>query len=402
MTVTIDGTGLIQGGSSKFPQFSCDKIANASKQWSKHAENVKKKHSIIIPQQLDVITSGDFVLIYPEWIYKGFSNSPLPGSGGITREWAGTDRSFKITVKSDEYPYSIVNNNYVVILSKKNNKSEIMTIADKDGIYLAQVNAVNNPKYTAAQSMKNYLYYTKIGTLYYIDYTGGNLTQDIDSKSDTTTSFTCLKISDIYKNPMMTIATVCNALAELDHTYSFKIYNTTKFTFYFSLTNHEQFLPLLFTSSAKYENVFTPKYFYQTTSEYKYPLYGANNNTWAQTIDFTKSATDSVSIQYIQYYDAKKYYANCVLKPSNNPVNVNLDNILDTSSSSGSSGSTIWIIFAIVAAIIIIIIIITTAVKKSHNHNIKGVSKYKNNKSISKYKPKYKNNNKNIQKYFRN
>ena len=138
MTLKITGTAV--DGKTKYT-FTCSTLNNAKKEWSTFREKQKKK-KIILPAALDIVYSGDLVLIYPEWTFMGFANSPQPASGGFEQFYAGTDRSYPIHVTSDEYAHSIINDDTVVILSKQ---PYTPTIIDTDGFNLAKIGVTDTP-----------------------------------------------------------------------------------------------------------------------------------------------------------------------------------------------------------------------------------------------------------------
>lgn len=354
MTITITGTAV--DGTTKYT-FTGTSLSKAKKEWTKFRDKQKAK-GIIIPTALDIVYSGYLVLIYPEWQYPGYSNAPLPGSGGIKSENGGTDRSYVITVTSDEYKYSIINNNYVVVLGKSSYKPVVTS--SLSAFYIAKVGYVERSDISSGafyQSLANYMLYREDANKIYA------VTASPNHNYDTDTTFQLEKICNIYNNTGYTIALIMNHLASLSQKYSFTINSATSFTFHFSMNGKPTFIPIIFTKTPKYANVFTPKYFDGKLSYYRYAL-KSYNNTWSQTIDLNKPYTeDKVVMNYSVYYDRNKWYTTSVFVPSEDPVDISRLKIegdtQTTTKSSNIFAIIIWIIVAIIAFVFILIIVVS-------------------------------------------
>ena len=257
--------------------------------------NTVKKNNVYIPNKLNVVYYGDFVIICPN--YQFGKNRIVPGNGGFKHSTEGI--IVKITVTSTEYPISIINNDYVVILSKTEYTPKIV---DTDKIYLSKV------------------YFTppeKDVTFYHVMYTG-KYKENLDAIHD------IVEISDIYDNTAYTIAKICNKLAEINRTFSFDIISGTSFTFYFSFNYRahygNKYIPMLFTKNKKYKNMFTVDYFDKYFNYYPRKFNGEDHNTFAQTIDFTTTA-DTATISVLDY-ETSKLVRNCVFSPLESPYKI--------------------------------------------------------------------------------
>ena len=257
--------------------------------------NTVKKNNVYIPNKLNVVYYGDFVIICPN--YQFGKNRTVPGNGGFKPASDGI--IVKITVTSTEFPISIINNNYVVILSKTEYTPKIV---DTDKIYLSKV------------------YFTppeKDVTFYHVMYTG-KYKENLDAIHD------IVEISDIYDNTAYTIAKICNKLAEINRTFSFDIISGTSFTFYFSFNYRahygNKYIPMLFTKNKKYKNMFTVDYFDKYFNYYPRKFNGEDHNTFAQTIDFTTTA-DTATISVLDY-ETSKLVRNCVFSPLESPYKI--------------------------------------------------------------------------------
>ena len=248
-----------------------------------------KKNNVYIPNKLNVVYYGDFVIICPN--YQFGKNRIVPGNGGFKHSTEGI--IVKITVTSTEYPISIINNDYVVILSKTEYTPKIV---DTDKIYLSKV------------------YFTppeKDVTFYHVMYTG-KYKENLDAIHD------IVEISDIYDNTAYTIAKICNKLAEINNTFSFDVLSGTSFTFHFSINFKPEYLPILFTKSNKYKNMFTVDYldryfnYYAGGFDWWY-------STFSQTIDFTTTADTVTITKRVYYADGSKDNSQVVFSPSKSP-----------------------------------------------------------------------------------
>ena len=105
--------------------------------------NIVTKNKYSLPEKMNVVYYGDFVILCPNYTWG--KNKIVPGNGGIymyTQNFNGPI-TVKITVTSTEFPISIINNNYVVILSKTEYTPKIV---DTEKIYLSKVSLTPDPK----------------------------------------------------------------------------------------------------------------------------------------------------------------------------------------------------------------------------------------------------------------
>lgn len=356
MTLKITGTAV--DGKTKYT-FTCSTLNNAKKEWSTFREKQKKKN-IILPPALDIVYSGDLVLIYPEWTFMGFANSPQPASAGFEQYYAGTNRSYPIHVTSDEYTYSIINDNVVVILSKVDYTPVVI---DTNGFYLAKMSITPvNP------SKRLYDYF----------YTHTTRENEVLPK----VNFTFTKLCDIYDNSMFTIAVLCNQLAKINKRFSFAIQSPTQFTFHFTINGDSTYLPLLCSNGLN--NTFSDDYL---SDNINYFTKSMNwwYNTWSQTIDLSKGSTSNVSLGYHAYYgDGSNKISTITLEQpptvssvnytiSDKPVdiaymfaqsNISSDNNISGDTSDNTS-VIIWITVIICTIVIIVIIVFTRSKRKT-------------------------------------
>lgn len=278
MTITITGTTY----GNKSYTLSATSVSKLASTWTSTRKTNYVNKGIIIPDIINVITDGDLLLITPSWTYA--NNILYPGSGGFESNLAGTQRLYKITVTSDEYPVSIINNNYVCLLSKKEFTPTIAS--DNKGIYLAKIGVEID---SSAEDGFNTLY----------DIYHGASPDDTNVRLQYYSAFTVayefIKLSDVYEDNLFTIATMCNSLANINQTYTFNIKSKTELIFYWAINSDTEFIPFIYTPEAQFKGVFTPEYFSYDIKYYTQTL--ANwYNCYEQTIQFIKPSSNSVSI----------------------------------------------------------------------------------------------------------
>ena len=265
-------------------------------------KNTVTKNKYSLPDKMNVVYYGDFVILCPNYTWG--KNKIVPGNGGIymsTQNFNGPI-TVKIKVTSTEYPISIINNNYVVILSKTKYTPKIV---DTEKIYLNKVSFKPDPK----DPEINFDYV--MSNPYY-----KNLLFEAVNE--------IVEISDIYDNTAYTIAKICNKLAEINRIFSFDIISGTSFTFYFSMNYRKGYftkgyIPLLFTKNKKYKNMFTIDYFDKYFNYYPRKFNREHYNTFAQTIDFTTTA-DTVTISALDY--ASRVKGKFVFSPLESPYKI--------------------------------------------------------------------------------
>ena len=257
-------------------------------------KNTVKKDKLLLPDIINVVYYGDFVILCPNYTFA--KGKVVPGNGGFTQVTSGGIIP-QIVVVSTEFPISIINYNYVVILSKTKYTPKII---DTDKIYLSKVSPViESPDITLYNLM-----YTKHGS---------------DEKDELIiANHDIITISDIYDNPAYTIANICNNLAALDNTYSFDIHSGTSFTFYFGITTKTNYIPILFTNDKKYKNIFTKDYL-----DLYFNYYSTNFNWWystfCQTIDFNTTADNVTIRRKVFFADGSNRDEQSIFTPSTTP-----------------------------------------------------------------------------------
>ncbi|MBR2022872.1 MAG: hypothetical protein IJ997_04190 [Mycoplasmataceae bacterium] len=258
-------------------------------------KNTVKNNKLSLPDIINVVYYGNFVILCPNYTFA--KGKVVPGNGGFTQITKGGIIT-KINVTSTEFPISIINNNYVVILSKTNYTPKIV---DTDKIYLSKV----SPDSESSGGTQLYsLMYTAHG--------------ENEKDALIIANHNIITISDIYDNTAYTIANICNNLAALNNTYSFDIHSGTSFTFYYGITSKTTYIPILFTNYKKYKNIFTKDYL-----DFYFNYYSKNFNWWystfCQTIDLNTTA-DNVTIRRRVFFgDGSKKDEQSIFTPTTTP-----------------------------------------------------------------------------------
>lgn len=341
MTVKVTGKFL----DNKRYSCSANKCSELSSEWNK-----KFKNNNNVPPIIGIIYSGPLALFYTNW--KQGKNIRQPGSGGFFDN--GSKRSFKISVTSNEFPYSVINNDYIVVLSKEKGYKPIVT--DTNGFYLAKITC-KNPDGNKNLDLDYYMY-----------------VKTYDGASKPNVIFDFIKVSNIYNNSLLTIAYLCNSLANIDQRFSFSIQSADKFTFYWD-SKASGYIPLLYTKDDKYINVFTPEYFSDDIYYYTEGLQWWHN-VFAQTIELKQPTTKSVTINNSTYFnDNTKSIKDIILTPTTSPANISEKEYLPTKiyTSSKSTNNIFWIILIIICIIVIIIFIFVKFNNKRQNNNNKNI-----------------------------
>lgn len=335
MTIKVTGT-FLDNTNYTCTADSCSKISSA---WQ-----TKFKNNKFVPQILGVVYNGPLAVFYTNWSFG--SGKRLPGSGGFTD--AGTDRAFKISVTSDEFPHSVINNNYIVVLSKEEYHPNVV---DENGFYLAKVFVNSNNR---DQDLYFYMY-----------------TKRYESAPPLTYEF--VKLCNIYDNTLYTIAVLGNMLCSINQQYSFSIDSVDKFTFYWSVSTNTDYIPLLYTIDNKYTNVFTSGYF--TDDLY----YFTENLQWwysifCQTVELKTPTTNSITMKNKTYFATSSDIKDITLTPPTSLANIpqelyNIKNIeKPIEKPVEQSENNIWLIVAIICVVIIIAIIIIKYFNKQNNN----------------------------------
>lgn len=292
MALKISGTRF----DGKTFEFEASKLDDAKTEWITYAETINVDKTLI-PSYIDLVYSGDLMLVYPRWTFNYKDDSLIPAAVGVT--YNGVDVTFKYKVTSTTYTYTVFNDTYVCILSKTDYTP---VVKNYKGFYLTKV--FYDPDKSTAGDYGAVNDFDDLMQSYYSDVDVG------EPKS----KFEFVKLSYIYDNNLYTFATICNALAKISGKFTFSITGTVlKIYFgvsYMAALKHIGFMPLI--CSFDINNTFNEEYFsedltyYCTTISNKFDSYDCIE----QTIDMTKTAGDSVKLVGIhsriwedQYYD---------------------------------------------------------------------------------------------------
>ena len=305
MALKISGTRF----DAEMFEFSATSLAKAKTEWTTYVNNINTEKTLL-PSYLDIVYSGNLMLVYLRWKFDLKDDSPVPGAVGVT--YNGENVTFKYNVTSSEYTTSVFNNSYVALLSKTRYSP---TVKNYKGFYLTKV------YYDKDKSVAG-----EFGTVSdfdsLMDYYNNSDVKIGEPKS----KFEFVKLSYIYDNNLYTFATMCNALADISGKFTFAMTETV-LKIYFSVKyksdfKHIEFMPLI--CSFDKINTFNEEYFSEDLTYYcdaisnKFDEYDCIE----QSIDMTKTATDSVKLTGIHSQMLKDQYYDIEFKKVSEPADV--------------------------------------------------------------------------------
>ena len=253
-------------------KFIASSVSAATGVWS----NLRKKDSGVA-NSLQLIKSGDYLLVNLTYSYSRNGNYLDIVRQDLTwnasRDQLIRRRSMYVT--SDEYPYSVINNATVCVLSKTEPPTFSMT---GKSFYLAKVFF----SYNGSDDL-----YSKVHMHWF--------TTEKPDCDNTTLTYEFMKLCDAYDNDLVTMAVLCNALSATDDTATISIASPTKFTYYFAFHQYLSYFPMIYTESAMHTNVFTPDYFTDDPCAFTKRSRTGYGGTHEQTITLGTSA-NSVSL----------------------------------------------------------------------------------------------------------
>ena len=285
-------------------EFSTSSVSNAASAWA----NARKKDTGIA-NSLQLIKSGDYLLVNLTYSYS--KNLSILD---IVRQdltwWPGRNeliRRHEMYVTSDEYPYSVINNATVCVLSKS--QPPTFKTSGKS-FYLAKVFFT----YKGSISLYNevHMYWFKTSK------------PDCDN---TTLKYEFMKLCDAYDNDLVTMATLCNALSATDDTATISIASPTKFTYYFAFHQYLNYFPMIYTETADHTNVFTPDYFTNDACAFTKRSRTGYGGTHEQTITLGTSGKSVTLTHRYKFMDGSKDKVDTITfsplaRPSVTPLNV--------------------------------------------------------------------------------
>ena len=285
-------------------EFSTSSVSSAASAWA----NARKKDTGIA-NSLQLIKSGDYLLVNLTYTYSR-SGSYLDIVRQDLTWWPGRNeliRRHEMYVTSDEYPYSVINNATVCVLSKSQPPTFKTT---GKSFYLAKVFFM----YKGSISLYNEVHMHWFKT----------------SKPDcdnTTLKYEFMKLCDAYDNDLVTMATLCNALSATDDTATISIASPTKFTYYFAFHQYLNYFPMIYTETADHTNVFTPDYFTNDACAFTKRSRTGYGGTHEQTITLGTSGKSVTLTHRYKFMDGSKDKVDTITfsplaRPPVTPLNV--------------------------------------------------------------------------------
>lgn len=215
----------------------------------KDRKTLKKTFKVSFPNTLKIIKTREYLCVY---FFNDFETNSSPPAGYYSDI---TPRIPKISVKCSKYPYEVINNNYICLLSK--NDLTGVSVETVEQFTLGQINYEfkSYGKYNASTSLIN-----DIPSL--LEFKDTELGQKVYKSKNIVERFVKFtKLTRIYKftdtKTMDLLRTSCelaNKILEIEPRYSFKI-NKYSFEFYFNFYYDNKSIPVII-SNVNFKNFF--------------------------------------------------------------------------------------------------------------------------------------------------
>lgn len=222
--------------------YTFDNVADAIRKWSKTRKVAR------VGRTLNILQVGDYMLVNTSWTYSYYNEN----IGDKYRHQANSlvnDRSanhmvrrLNMHVTSDEYPYSIINDEAVCLLSKVK-KTPVAIHDNKKAFYMvrAEWNAIKG----TSSARHDYTWIFTSGA----------------SCNDYTTSVKdVLKLCDSYEDDIVTLAVLGAAYSRAANTGDVYYPAANQIQIIWAVSAYQGFFPFILTPIKMHQNVFTPEH----------------------------------------------------------------------------------------------------------------------------------------------
>lgn len=222
--------------------YTFDNVADAIRKWSKTRKVAR------VGRTLNILQVGDYMLVNTSWTYSYYNEN----IGDKYRHQANSlvnDRSanhmvrrLNMHVTSDEYPYSIINDEAVCLLSKVK-KTPVAIHDNKKAFYMvrAEWNAIKG----TSSARHDYTWIFTSGA----------------SCNDYTTSVKdVLKLCDSYEDDIVTLAVLGAAYSRAANTGDVYYPAANQIQIIWAVSAYQGFFPFILTPTKMHQNVFTPEH----------------------------------------------------------------------------------------------------------------------------------------------
>lgn len=222
--------------------YTFDSVADAIRKWSKTRKVAR------VGRTLNILQVGDYMLVNTSWTYSYYNENIgdkyRHQANSLTNDRSANHmvRRLNMHVTSDEYPYSIINDEAVCLLSKVK-KTPVAIHDNKKAFYMvrAEWNAIKG-----TSSARH-------------DYTW--LFTSSASCSDYTTSVKdVLKLCDSYEDDIVTLAVLGAAYSRAANTGDVYYPAANQIQIIWAVSAYQGFFPLILTPTKMHQNVFTPEH----------------------------------------------------------------------------------------------------------------------------------------------
>lgn len=222
--------------------YTFDSVADAIRKWSKTRKVAR------VGRTLNILQVGDYMLVNTSWTYSYYNENIgdkyRHQANSLTNDRSANHmvRRLNMHVTSDEYPYSIINDEAVCLLSKVK-KTPVAIHDNKKAFYMvrAEWNAIKG-----TSSARH-------------DYTW--LFTSSASCSDYTTSVKdVLKLCDSYEDDIVTLAVLGAAYSRAANTGDVYYPAANQIQIIWAVSAYQGFFPFILTPTKMHQNVFTPEH----------------------------------------------------------------------------------------------------------------------------------------------
>lgn len=222
--------------------YTFDSIADAIRKWSKTRKVAR------VGRTLNILQVGDYLLVNTSWTYNYYNENIgdkyRHQANSLTNDRSANHmvRRLNMHVTSDEYPYSIINDEAVCLLSKVK-KTPVAIHDNKKAFYMvrAEWNAIKD----TSSAIHDYTWIFKSNA----------------SCSDYTTSVKdVLKLCDSYEDDIVTLAALGAAYSRAANTGDVYYPTANQIQIIWAVSAYQGFFPFILTPTKMHQNVFTPEH----------------------------------------------------------------------------------------------------------------------------------------------
>lgn len=276
MTFTIEVTSY-----DAVDTYTFDSVADAISKWSKTRKVAR------VGRTLNILQVGDYMLVNTSWTYsyhnENIGDKYRHQANSLTYDRSANHmvRRLNLHVTSDEYPYSIINDEAVCLLSKVK-KTPVAINDNKKSFYMVRV------EWHAVEHTSASLH----------DYTW-IFTSNASCKDYTTSVKDVLKLCDSYEDDIVTLAALGAAYSRAANTGDVYYPAANQIQLIWAVSAYQGFFPFVLTPTKMHQNVFTPEHILADICAILYKE--SNGGAFEQLITLNKPNDTVTLTQYRTY-----------------------------------------------------------------------------------------------------